>query len=277
MKVTSNVRKPGKLRLLYDRSFLDAVPQATQGERRPLVNLKANHPWLIQKLSAWHEELFPQGDSELYPKLRCIDNSGSFTAAFWELLIFRFLAQLKHKTVFNKHVRGKRPDVYWPENDLIGDVISISDPFYDQPENKFIHELEQKINKLPLSIDIYIKSFSFAGSSYRKSSILRWIKSLRVDERDHVYDDGQSRLKVDVKPRRSGAKVKMLGTFSLDSKQLKEITKRRIQSKLKKYHGQLIIFACSGQGLFHLDEDTLHMALYGDWQVIFSRVRNARH
>jgi len=268
--------------MLYDESFINSIPCASSDERRSLVNLKAINPWLLQKFNIWYSELFPNGERELASRLRSIEDSESFTAGFWELVIYRHLKQTQHEVFYNQEINCKKPDLYWPKHDLIGDIVSISDPNYQERGDVFIHEVKEAINKLDLPFDVSILSFHFSGTSYRKRDVLEWIKSLSIsppvdlEDAAQEYDDGESRLEVLISPRTRGSVVKMVGMFSLNAEQLKKAVQGRIQKKLKKYQRPIIVFACSGQGFWSLQEDTLEMALYGDWQVIFSRDPNVR-
>lgn len=266
--------------MLYDDAFIAGIPDPVSNERRSLVNLKANAPWLLIKLNNWYSELLPAGDPELAARLRNTENSEEFTAGFWELVIFRHLRTISHNILYKQVVDGKTPDLYWPEANLIADVISISDPNYGEREDVFIHELSQAINGLALPFGIMIASSHFSSTSYKKQAILKWVLSLvnqpNLYDEAQWYNDGESRLELLIKPRTNGPIIKAIGMFHLDAEQTKKIVKRRIREKLRKYQRPLVVFACSGQGFWNLEEDTLDMALYGDWQVVFNRDPNVK-
>lgn len=262
--------------MLYSKTFINSIPYAGRWERRPLANLKANHPWLLHKLNSWYTELFPNEDKDIANRLMSVKYSEDFTAGFWELVILRYFSQINHEVLYHQEVKGKTPDLYFPAYNLIGDIVSISDPCFKNREYKFIDQLSQAINGLNVPFDIHIQSFHFSGKSYRKRAILKWIKSLSILDASnsqgntHEYDDGESKLEVCVLARTKGPIVKSLGIFSLDDEQLKKVVKGRIENKLEKYRRPMIVFACSGLGFWNLQEETLDTVLYGDIQVTFS-------
>jgi hypothetical protein len=262
--------------MLYDNIFLSSIPCPEAKERRSIVNLKANYPWLLHKLNNWYEELLPKGDPDLASRLRSMNSEG-FTSAFWELVIFKYLRQVGHSVLYGYEAEGKKPDLYWPERDLIGDVISVSDSNYGEREEIFLHELEKHINNLPLPFNVFITSFHFSGTSYHGHNILDWFKSLAgissdgIKDEVYEYDDGESRIECIVLPRGEGPIVKAVGMFELDAEQMKKLVKRRIQEKVDKYKGLLVVFACSGLGFWNLKEDTLKFALYGDLQFVLTK------
>ena len=260
-------------KVLYDRSFVTAIPVPVGHETRPLVNIKAHHPWLLNNLNRWHNELELHGQNDLWLRLRSVQDAERFTSGLWELVLLCHLKQKGDHVVYNRLVHGKTPDLYWPAGRLIGDIVSISDPYYGSREDVFIHEVANDINTLPHRFDVYIKRFKFSGQSYKRRAITDWIRFLPTSEmasRDYEYSDGESYLKIAILRKTEGHAVKMMGTFSLDSNRLRTVTKRRIEDKIRKYQRRMIVFACSGLGNWPLMEDTLNMALYGDWQVVFS-------
>lgn len=94
--------------MLYDRRFLASIPLPESGERRSLVNIKANHPWLLHKLNDWYLGLLPNGNPNLKSRLRSMD-SEDFTSGFWELVIFKYLTQAGHNVLYDQEVEGKKP------------------------------------------------------------------------------------------------------------------------------------------------------------------------
>lgn len=267
--------------MLYDNQFIDSIPQPKSNEHRSLVNLKANSYWLLLKLNDWYSEMLPFGNLSLESRLNSM-NSENFTSGFWELAVFRYLKQTGHDVLYDQEVEGKTPDFYWPKEKLIGDVISISDPNYGEREETFKHELENHINNLPLPFDVFITSFQFSGKSYRKRNILNWLRSFNerqltdFGDEEQEYDDGETRIAFLPLPYSSGPTVKAVGMFKLNSEQTKKVVKGRIRGKIKKYQGSLIVFTCSGLGFWNLNENTLDMALYGDWQDILMKDQKAK-
>lgn len=267
--------------MLYNKRFLDSIPQPESKEGRSLVNLKANYPWLLLKLNDWYSGLLPNGNSNLESRLKLM-NSEDFTSGFWELVVFRYLKQVEHDVLYDEEVEGKTPDFYWPKEKLIGDVISVSDPNYGEREEKFVHELEKHINNLSLPFDVFITSFRFSGTSYRRRSILDWFRLLTkkpltdFEEEAQEYDDGESKIEFIALPRSKGSIVKAVGMFDLNEEQMKKVIKGRLRKKVRKYQSLIIVFACSGLGFWNLNEETLDMALYGDWQVLLVKDYKAR-
>jgi len=258
--------------MLYDERFLASIPQPESNERRSLVNLKARYPWLLRKLSDWYSVLLPDGNTNLESRLKSL-KSAAFTAGFWELVVYRYLKQVGHDVLYEKEVEEKTPDFYWPKEKIIGDVISVSDPHYGEREEKFIHELENDLNNLSLSFDVFITSFRFSGTSYRRRDVLGWFRSLAekplTDFGDETleYDDGETMIEFILLPRSKDSIVRALGMFELDAEQMKKVVKGRLKKKVRKYQGLIIVFACSGLGFWNLNEDTLFMSLYGDQQI----------
>jgi len=267
--------------MLYDKQFLDAIPQPKSKEQRSLVNLKANSPWLLLKLNDWYSELLPNGNLSLESRLKSM-NSEDFTSGFWELVVFRYLKAAGHDVLYDGEVKGKTPDFYWPKEKVIGDVISVSDPNYGEREETFIYELENHLNNLPLPFDVFITSFQFSGTSYRKRNILDWFQSFSerhltdFGDEEQEYDDGETRIEFLPLPHSGDTTVKAVGMFELNSEQMKKVVKGRIRGKVRKYQGSLIVFTCSGLGFWNLNENTLDMALYGDWQVILMKDQKAK-
>ncbi len=266
----------GGERLLYDKVFLKSIPDPEKSEWRSLVNIKANVPWLLENLDRWYTELFPVGNQDLVSRLRNIEDSPSFTSAFWELVIFRYLRTTSHDVLYNQTVAGKTPDLYWPKHDIVGDVISVSDPKYNERERTFIKELEKEINESDLPFDVSIVSFKFLGNSYRKKNILQWIYSQKgtslkdLQDKTYIFDDDESMIEILIAPRTSRPTVKAVGMFELDAGKLQKSVKGRILKKLEKYQRQIIVFTSSGLGFWKLKEDILEDALYGDIQLIVS-------
>jgi hypothetical protein len=258
--------------MLYDETFLASIPQAGSNEHRSLVNLKARYPWLLRKLNDWYSELLTNGNPNLESRLKSL-NSEAFTSGFWELVVYRYLKQLGHDVLYEKEVDEKTPDFYWSKEKLIGDVISVSDSHYGGREEQFVHQLENHINNLCLPFDVFITSFRFSGTSYRRAAILDWFRSLAekplTDFGDEAveYDDGETIIEFIPLPRSNDSIVRATGMFELDAEQMKKVVKGRLRKKVRKYQGLIIVFACSGLGFWNLNEDTLFMALYGDQQV----------
>ncbi|GEM_PF-2597061 len=193
------------------------------------------------------------------------------------MVIFRYLEKTNHKVLYHQVISSKQPDLYWPNADFIGDVISISDPKYKKRNHVFINELSDAINSLDPPFNVFVTKFGFRGNSYQKRKILDWVISLvntsiaDLEDETRVYDDGESMIEISISPRTVGSSVKAMGMFELDSEKLKKAIKGRIREKLEKYRKPLIVFTCSGLGHWNLDEDTLEMALYGNLKVIFSQ------
>ena len=267
--------------MLYDQEFIESIPQPENHEGRSLVNIKANHPWLLRRLNDWYSELLPDGNPNLERRLRSF-NSKDFTSAFWELVIFRFLRGKGHDVLYEGEVEGKTPDFYWPKQGLIGDVVSVSDPHYGKREEIFIHELTRHLNGLSLPFSVFITSFRFEGTSYRRLDILDFFHSFAqkplsdLIDQTHEYDDGESQIEFMVFPQSGGPAIRAIGMFKLDGEQLREVVKRRIREKVKKYQGSLIVFACSGLGFWNLSEETLNFALYGNLQFLFVKDMKAK-
>lgn len=262
--------------MLYCKEFLERIPQPESQEGRSLVNIKANHPWLLERLNEWYSELLPDGNPDIKSRLQSL-NSKDFTSAFWELVMFRFLRNTGQDVLYAGDVEGKTPDFHWQDQGLIGDVISISDPHYGKREEVFVHEIAGHVERLSLPFDVLITSFAFSGTSYRRNDILNLFVSLaqrplsELIDQTHEYEDGESQLEFMISPRSSGCSIKGIGMFGLDAGQLKEVVKRRIRKKVKSYRGSLVVFACSGLGFWHLTEETLNFALYGDLQVLLMK------
>lgn len=258
--------------MLYDERFLASIPQAESNEQRSLVNLKARYSWLLSKLNGWYSELLPNGNTNLESRLKSL-NSEAFTSGFWELVVYRYLKQLGHDVLYEEEIDGKTPDLCWPKEKIVGDVISVSDPHYGGREEQFIHELEKHLNKLSLSFDVFITSFRFSGTSYRRRDVLGWFRSLAekplTDFGDETleYDDGETMIEFIPLPRSADSIVSAIGMFELDAEQMKKVVKGRLRKKVRKYQDLIIVFACSGLGFWNLNEDTLFMALYGDQQA----------
>jgi hypothetical protein len=258
--------------MLYHERFLANIPQPESNERRSIVNLNANYPWLLLKLNVWYSELLPNGNSRLESRLRSM-NSDDFNSGFWELVVFRYLKQVGHDVLYDEELESKTPDFYWPKEKLIGDVISVSDPNYSKREETFVHELARHINNLSLPFNVFITSFRFSGTSYRRRSILNWFRSFAekpltdFEEEEQEYNDGESKIEFIALPRSKGSIVEAVGMFDLNEEQTKKVVKGRIKDKMKTYKGLLIVFACSGLGFWNLNEEILNMALYGDRQV----------
>jgi hypothetical protein len=267
--------------MLYSKEFLERIPQPESQEGRSLVNIKANHPWLLERLNGWYSELLPDGNPSMKSRLQSL-NSKDFTSAFWELVMFRFLRKTGHDVLYEGDVEDKTPDFRWQKQGLIGDVISVSDPHYGKREEVFVHEIAGHLDRLSLPFDVFITSFGFSGTSYRRSDILNLFISLAkrplsdLIDQTYEYDDGESQLEFMISPRSSSSSIKGIGMFELDAGQLKEVVKRRIRKKVKKYHGSLVVFACSGLGFWHLTEETLNFALYGDLQVLLMKDLKAK-
>jgi hypothetical protein len=267
--------------MLYDRRFLASIPLPESGERRSIVNIKANHRWVLHKLNDWYLGLLPNGNPNLKSRLRSMD-SEDFTSGFWELVIFKYLTQAGHNVLYDQEVEGKKPDFYWPTRGLLGDVISVSDPNYGEREETFVHELAKHLENLRLPFDFFITSFRFSGTSYHKRNILGWFQSLAekpltdFGDETQEYDDGETRIEFFVLPHSKGPTVKAVGMFKLNAEQTTKIVKGRIRKKVKRYMGSLVVFTCSGLGFWNLNENTLDMALYGDWQVILMKDQRAK-
>jgi hypothetical protein len=267
--------------MLYDETFLANIPQAESNERRSLVNLKARCPWLLRKLNDWYSELLPNVNTNLESRLKSL-NSEAFTSGFWELVVYRYLKQIGHNVLYEENVEDKTPDFYWPKQELVGDVISVSDPQYGKREEVFVHELAEHLEQLSLPFDVFITSFHFKGTSYRRRAILDSFLSFArrplsdLIDQTHEYDDGESQIEFIILPQSVGPAIRAIGMFGLDADQLKEVVKRRIRAKVKKYRGLLIVFACSGLGFWNLSEETLNFALYGDLQFLFVKDMQAK-
>lgn len=265
--------------MLYDSRFIEGIPPAQSGERRPLVNLKAHSGWLLEVLGKWYDELLPSGDQDLFARLREINDSTNFMSAFWELIILRFLRELGHDVRYNVSLNGKKPDLYWPNLELIGDIVAISDPNYAQSQQAHIDSLTRFIDRASLPFDLSIVHFSFSERlNPNIGRIVAWLKglsSLSSEELygfEHQYRAEDARLEVLISQRTTGNIVKAVGMFPLDSEQLRKVIKGRLRDKVKKYKRPIVVFVCAGLGFWPVDEDSLHMSLYGDWLIHFSRV-----
>lgn len=266
--------------MLFDKDFVKNIPTPENWERRPLVNIKANHFWLLGLLSNWYSELIPNGDPNLYSRLRDVNSPVNFFGAFWELVILRFLRQEGHDVLPNVLLNGKTPDLYWPRCDIIGDVVAISDPNFSKSARAHLDQLLRMLDSANLPFEVAITQFDFKqGRNPQIGRILTWVKGLeRVNLTDlyteaQEYEDKDCNLEVIIKNRngRRGG-VGSVGMFPLDSERLKKIIKARVREKVRKYRRPLVVFTGAGLGHWPVNEDNLHMALYGDWLVHFSRV-----
>lgn len=264
--------------MLYDEIFLASLPLAQPQERRPLINLKTNNSHILNILNSWYNDLLPEGNKDLFERLRDFKDSNNFIGAFWELVIFRYLRETGHKVFYSVNVNGKTPDFYWPDHDLIGDVVAISDTHHDHASRSHIDTLITKINKEDLSFDLNISEFWFSKhKNPRFRPILAWLRKLEKMRNEELYEEAQeyqedgAKIEVLIRPRTSGDIVKSVGMFSLDSDQLKKVIKQRIRQKIEKYRRSLVVFVGEGLGFWTPDRDTMNMILYGDWLVHFSR------
>lgn len=266
--------------MLYDKLFIDSVPLPLSREKRPLVNLKAHNLWLLNKLNDWYEELLPDGDVELYSRLRDLDPP-NFMGAFWELVILRCLRELGHDVQYNLSLEGKKPDLFWRRSALVADVISVSDPMHSETSQVHMAQLTQRINTLPFKFNVSIIRFKFEGErNPRFGEITKWLERLRALPSDdlysatHIYKTEGVELEFLISPRTEGQIVKGLGMFPLNAESLKKAIKGRLREKVKKYKRPLVVFVCRGLGFWPADEDTVHMSLYGDWVIRFSAPRS---
>lgn len=271
--------RPPARTLVYDSSFQSTIPAAQPQERRPLVQIKAYNPWLLDILDNWYGELLPGGHPDLFSRLREIEDAENFTAAFWELVILRYLREHGYDIEYSPTIDDKTPDFYLRRQDMIADVVSISDPHHRDADRAHIDELVRLINREAIPFDVTIVSFSFVrGTNPRLSNIVQWLMNLSnlpQDEREaqaHEYEDSDARIEVLLRSRTQGDVVKAVGMYSLDADRLKKVIKGRLRDKVKKYQRPLIVFVCQGLGFWSVDKDSLHMSLYGDWLVHFSRV-----
>ena len=265
--------------MLYDSSFIENIPPSHSSERRPLVDLKAHSGWMFETLGKWYDELLPSGDPDLFARLREVNDSSNFMSGFWELIILRFLRELGHDVRYNVSLNGKKPDLYWPNLELIGDVVAISDPNYAQSQQAYIDSLTRLIDGTNLPFDVSIVHFSFTeGLNPNIGRAIAWLKGLSALSSEELYDFAHqyrtedARLEILISRRTTGNVVKVVGMFSLDSEQLRKVVKGRLREKVKKYKRPMVVFVCAGLGFWPIDEDSLHMSLYGDWLVHFSRV-----
>jgi len=265
--------------MLFDEDFVNNIPAPENWEGRPLVNIKANHFWLLGLLSNWYRELIPNGDPNLYSRLRNVNSPVEFLSAFWELVILRFLREEGHNVQSNALLNGKTPDLFWPQCDIIGDVVAISDPNFSNSSRVHLDQFLQMVDRENLPFEVAITHFDFKeGRNPQLRSIVDWVKRLEKANRIDLYTKAQEykdeycNLEVMIKKRngRRGG-VGSVDMFSLDSEQLKKIIKDRVRKKVKKYRRPLVVFIGAGLGHWPVNEDNLHMALYGDWQVHFSR------
>ena len=263
----------------YDAEFLRNVPDPNSRDRRPLVNLKANYPWLLERFNEWYRDLLPEGDPDLRARLRDVNNSTNFLGAFWELVILRYLREAGYDVLYNAQVCGKTPDLFWNRQDFIGDVVAISDPHFSAAEQAHIDNLVRLIDGERFPFDVSIIRFEFVSDrNPRLSRIVGWLRGLRDASAEDLYGRSQeyeaedARIGVLLSPRTQGRQVKAVGMFSLDAEQLKRIIKGRLQQKVRTYQRPLVVFVGTGLGFWPVDDDTLHMSLYGNWLVHFSRV-----
>ncbi|MDH3770566.1 MAG: hypothetical protein OET79_06230, partial [Nitrospirota bacterium] len=185
-----------------------------------------------------------------------------------------------HNVQLNALLNGKTPDLYWPQCDFIGDVVAISDPNYSESARAHLEQFLQMLDRENLPFEVAITQFDFkAGRNPQLGRIVAWIKRLEKANRIDLYTEAQKykdedcSLEVIIKNRngpRGG--VESVGMFSLDSEQLKKIIKNRVREKVRKYRRPLVVFTGAGLGHWPISKDNLHMALYGDWLVHFSRV-----
>ena len=265
--------------MVYDQNFIINIPSPEKWERRPLVNIKAHHYRLLGIFNQWYSELLPNGDPDLYARLRDVNNSLDFFGAFWELLVLRFLREEGHDVQRNVPFDGKTPDLYWPRHDIIGDVVAISDPHYGTSTQAHLDQLLGMLSREHLAFDIAISHFAFKqGRNPQLGRIVAWLRGLQNYHSADLYDEAQEyededcNLEVILRPRQGTGGVKAVGMFSLDSEQLHKIIKARLQEKVRKYRRPLVVFAGTGLGHWPVNKDSLHMSLYGDWLVHFSRV-----
>jgi len=265
--------------MLYDETFLASLPLPQPQERHPLINLKILNPRILDILNIWFNDLLPEGNQDLFERLRDFRDSRNFIGAFWELVVFRYLRETGHNVLYNVDVNGKTPDFYWPEHNLIGDVVAISDPHHDDAARAHLDTLATMINGEDLPFDLTISEFWFSKTTNpRFTPILQWLRGLDNMRNEELYEEAQeyevaeAKIEVLIRPRTTGARVKSVGMFSLDSDQLKKAIKGRLRQKVKTYQRPLVVFVGEGLGFWTPDGDTMNMVLYGDWLVHFSRV-----
>ena len=265
--------------MLYDQDCLQSIPSPETWERRPLVNIKAHHYWLLGLFNDWYGELLPNGDPDLYARLRDVSNAHNFMGAFWELVVLRFLREKGHDVQPNISFNGKTPDLYWPRHDIIGDVVAISDPHYGTSTRAHLDQLLGMLDREQFAFEISISHFAFKpGRNPQLGKIVAWFRTLSNDNSVDLYDealeyeDQDCDLEVILRHSQGTGGVKAVGMFSLDSKQLHKIIKARLQEKVRKYRRPLVVFAGTGLGHWPVNEDSLRMSLYGDWLIHFSRV-----
>lgn len=265
--------------MLYDENFLATIPPPRHQERQPLVNLKVTNPRALEILDAWYEELFPQGSQDLFMRLRDFRDAQNFIGAFWELVIYRCLLETGHNVQYNVTVGGKTPDLYWPDHDLIGDVVAISDPFSGSVSRKHLDQLVTMVDSEDLPFDLVISEFWFReGSNPRLAPIIAWLHRLRdlpsadLFAEAQEYEAPDAKLEVLLRERTIGPRVKAMGGVSLDATQMRKVIKGRLRQKLRTYGRPMVVFVGQGLGFWTPDRDAMNMALYGDWLVHFSRV-----
>lgn len=67
-------------------------------------------------------------------------------------------------------------------------------------------------------------------------------------EEAQEYEVAEAKIEVLIRPRTTGARVKSVGMFSLDSDQLKKAIKGRLRQKVKTYQRPLVVFVGEGLG-----------------------------
>jgi len=82
--------------MLYDEMFLASLPLPQSQKRHPLITLKILNPRILDILNIWFNDLLPEGNQDLFERLRDYRDSRNFIGAFWELVIFRYLRETGH-------------------------------------------------------------------------------------------------------------------------------------------------------------------------------------
>lgn len=263
--------------MLYDKDFITAIPAREHWDGRPLVTLKANYPWLLDRLTHWYDELLPEGDRDLYARLHDVNDSANFLGAFWELIILRFLRENGHEVDYNKRINDKTPDLFWKRHDLIGDVVSISDPQSARKQQAHLHELLRLVHRETLPFQIFITTFEFRdGVNPNLRPIVTWLQGLAQQANEDLYthplvfECDDSRLEVVVRPCSGNGGVKGVGMLNVDADRRKSNIKERLQEKVK-YRRPIVVFAGRGLGSWIVNEHSLMQSLYGDERISISR------
>ena len=68
--------------MLYDETFLALLPLPQPQERHPLINLKILNPRILDILNIWFNDLLPEGNQDLFERLRDFRDSRNSLAPF---------------------------------------------------------------------------------------------------------------------------------------------------------------------------------------------------